>query len=89
MTDINKHDKSDVNKSLTAKSGHDTFPVKHGEYERSNDAEADKRLIGVIVFNALALLGCIAILIGATSCQQALKMKGAMTLLQAKGERHD
>lgn len=54
------------------------------------NTKADKRIIRVIVLNALALFGCIAILLSASSCQQAVQMQKATTRLVAvEGRNHD
>lgn len=53
--------------------------MKQSNKHHDQDAEADKRLVRVIVINALLLLSFTALFLTVTSCQQAVQMQGATT----------
>lgn len=64
--------------------------MKQSNKHHDRNTEADKRLVRVIVINALLLLSFTALFLTVTSCQQALQMQDATTSLQVVEVRnHD
>lgn len=64
--------------------------MKQSNKHHDRNTETDKRLVRVIVINALLLLSFTALFLTVTSCQQALQMQDATTSLQVVEVRnHD